>query len=132
MLVVDASAAMSWCFEDEFDARAEAWLEHVRAEGALIPPLWFSEVTNALLMAERRGRTTQAKTARYVEVLEDLPLEVIESDPDMADVVHHARQFGLTTYDATYLLIAMQSGLALATRDAALTRAAEAAGVRLA
>lgn len=131
MLVIDASAALTWCFEDEFDESAAALLEEVLADGALVPPLWFEEVANALLAAERRGRIPEATTARYTAILDGLPLEITESDPTTSQLVNTARTYGLTTYDALYLITAMESGSALATRDAALAEAAARAGVRV-
>lgn len=129
MIVVDASAALAWCFEDEFDERAADLLQEVIADGALVPPLWFVEVTSALLMAERRGRTPQAKTTRYAATLDGLPIEVTESDPSLPRLIDTARTHGLTTYDALYLNTAMESGYPLATRDAALADAARRVGV---
>lgn len=131
MIVVDASAALAWCFEDEYDDAAGAVLDDVLADGGLVPPLWFEEVSNALLAAERRGRLSEAMTARYAAVLDDLPLEVTESDPSTAQLVNTARSYDLTTYDALYLITAMESGLPLATRDAALIEAAHRAGVQV-
>lgn len=49
----------------------------------------------------------------------------------MRDVVAVARERGLTAYDATYLVLAMQHGIPLATGDAGLTDAARQAGVPL-
>ncbi len=132
MLVLDASAAIGIALDELPPHEAESLLREIREDGALVPPLWDQEVGNALLVAERRGRITQAETTQGIELLDSLPIEVNETDPELMSLVNTARQFGLTTYDATYLLIAMQSGLKLATRDAALNRAAEAAGVTLA
>lgn len=131
MLVLDASAAIGIALDELPPHEAESLLREIREDGALVPPLWDQEVGNALLVAERRGRITQAETTQGIELLDSLPIEVHEIDPELISLVNTARQFGLTTYDATYLLIAMQSGFALATRDAALSRAAEEAGVRV-
>lgn len=129
MVVVDASAALAWCFEDEHDDAADALLDEVVADGALVPPLWFEEIANALLVAERRARLSAARAAQLVSVLESLPLEITEDDPSLGSLVQVGREHGLTAYDATYLVTALQSGCPLATRDAALAAAARRAGV---
>jgi len=42
-----------------------------------------------------------------------------------------AREYGLSVYDGTYLDLAMQQGMPLATRDKALIKAAKKAGVTI-
>ena len=46
-------------------------------------------------------------------------------------IVTLGRRYMLSGYDAAYLELALRTGLPLATRDAALVRAAKAAGVAL-
>lgn len=130
-VVLDASMALSWCFEDEWTPDSDAVLERVRRDGAVVPPLWDLEVANVLVVAERRGRASRADTERLVSLLQQLPIEMSEHDPDVGDVVATARDHGLSAYDACYLLVAMRSGCPLATRDEALAGAASRAGVAL-
>ncbi len=131
-VVLDASMALSWCFEDEWTGRSDSVLETVRQDGAVVPPLWDLELANVLVGAERRGRTSRADTERLVSLLQQLPIEMSEHDPDVTDVVAAARDYGLTAYDACYLVLAMRSGLPLATLDERLADAAGRAGVTLA
>lgn len=130
-LVIDASIAMAWCFEDEYTPVADAVLARVLQEGAVVPPLWGSEVTNVLLVAERRHRTTPADTSRFIALLDSLPLEQADHEPSKEQVAALARTHGLTAYDACYLATAMLHGYPLATLDGALAKAATAAGVSL-
>ena len=55
----------------------------------------------------------------------------LDRAPNEADVLSLARRHQLTVYDAAYLELARRDGLALATLDAALQRAARAEGVGL-
>ncbi|MFA6038028.1 MAG: type II toxin-antitoxin system VapC family toxin [Legionellales bacterium] len=62
--------------------------------------------------------------------------ENIEIDQEMSARASHeifslASAQGLTTYDATYLDLAMRLGLPLATRDQALIAAANRVGVQI-
>ena len=43
--VIDASAVLAWCFEDEGGAEADALIEQVAADGATVPVLfsWRAE-----------------------------------------------------------------------------------------
>jgi predicted nucleic acid-binding protein len=129
--VLDASMALSWCFEDETTSETEAVLDQLGKDHAIVPSLWELEITNALLVAERRGRLTEAQTTRYVSLLAALPINVDTSGPAMTTLLALGRQHGLSSYDASYLVLAERDGLALATLDDKLRRAANTAGVVL-
>src|SRR6185437_4022074 len=51
-----ASVAVAWCFEDEATDEMDALLDRAQREGAMVPALWVWETSNALLIAQRRGR----------------------------------------------------------------------------
>lgn len=134
--VVDASVAAAWFFQDEPEPLADSILGRLRdgATTAVAPAIWPAEVVNALLVAERRGRTTDARTDRFVTDLADLPIAVETADAGLVGgrVLTLARRHGLTIYDATYLDLAFRLRIPLATLDARLRKAAEAVGVPLA
>ena len=130
--VLDASVALAWCFDDESTPAAWALLDRLHATPAHVPSLWALEIGNILLGAEKRRRITQARTVAFLGILGDLDIRV---DPDLPgrafrDVLPLARERRLTTYDATYLELAMRLGLPLATKDKALARAAAALHVK--
>jgi predicted nucleic acid-binding protein len=131
--VLDASVALSWCFKDEASEQTDAMLDHVRTFGALVPGLWFLEVGNVLLQAERRGRIAPADVFVRLELISALPIAVDQMSVAAAwdEVLALARTHRLTTYDASYLELAMRRGLKLFTRDAALAAAAGMVGVDL-
>jgi predicted nucleic acid-binding protein len=132
MLVLDASVALGWCFEDEGPGSIMV-LQALRTDEAIVPSIWPLEVGNALLVGERRGRLTSADARRFVELLRGLPitLDLETGDRGLADVLAVARERGLTTYDAAYLELAMRLGIPLATADERLVAAAAAEGVAL-
>ena len=126
--VLDASVALAWCFNDESTPAAWALLDRLRTAPAHVPALWALEVGNILLGAERHRRITQARAVEFLGILGELD---IRADPDLPgrafrDVLPLAREQRLTTYDASYLELAMRLGLPLATKDTALLRAATA------
>ena len=131
--VLDCSVAMSWCFEDECDAYADAVLGALGKTEAIVPAIWPLEVANVLLVAERGKRLTKADTVRFVELLGGLPIVVewMSGESALAGVLANGREFRLSAYDAAYLELAMRQGLALATRDKALRAASRKGGVRL-
>lgn len=129
-VVLDASMALSWCLPDE--RSSEGALRRVQDEGAVAPSLWRLEIANALAVAERRGRLTEAQSARAQSLLGRLPLTIVVDVPPVSDLVATAIRHELSAYDASYLMLALERGLALATGDSRLRQAAEAAGIRLA
>jgi predicted nucleic acid-binding protein len=129
-LVVDASTALSWFFEDERDDASVAALRHIEANGAAVPPLWSIEIAHVLVKNERRGCITAEQTATILEYLRALPFLVeTGSDAPAFPQVTYARRFSLSAYDAAYLDLAVRFGLRLATRDERLAGAARALDV---
>lgn len=125
--VVDNSIVMSWCFEDEGNSYAEAVLESLEAGEAFVPAIWPLEVGNVLLVAERKKRLSQASVVRFLTLLGGLPISVEQETPErmLREIVSLAREHGLSTYDASYLDLAMRLDLPLATQDASLVKAAK-------
>lgn len=132
-IVLDASITMSWCFEDEADALSDRALQVVRDEGALVPVIWPAEILNALLSSERRRRITSDDSARFLDLLQSLPIETAETEAGhfSQSWLWLARAHRLTAYDAMYLRLAQQRSIPLASKDDALRKAAPAAAVEL-
>ncbi|MFA5787851.1 MAG: type II toxin-antitoxin system VapC family toxin [Actinomycetota bacterium] len=124
--VLDACVTLAWCFEDEGSGYADAVLGSLEADTALVPPVWPLEVANGLSVAERRGRLGSADVSRFVELLPALPITVEEASLARAlgPILDLARSEGLSSYDASYLELAMREGLPLATLDTKIKAAA--------
>jgi predicted nucleic acid-binding protein len=62
-----------------------------------------------------------------IALLSQLPIEVGPSNPDRIfhDILPLARQYQLTSYDASYLELAIHKGLPIASLDKALIKAAQ-------
>lgn len=129
--VVDASVTLAWCFEDEANPQTEALLDRLSDDTAVVPSLWELEVSNVLLLGERRGRLSESQTARFVALLGQLPILVDSGSVDMEAVLAVGRHHALTAYDAAYLVLAEREGVPLATLDNKLRNAARAVGVKL-
>lgn len=125
-LVLDASVALSWCFEDETSADLDAIGHRVVARGALVPTLWRLEVANGLEVAGRRGRIAAPDIAARLDWLGALPIDEDAETSKRAwrEILALAQLEGLTLYDAAYLELAIRAGLPLATADRRLARAA--------
>jgi predicted nucleic acid-binding protein len=125
--VVDNSIVMAWCFEDEGNGYAETVLESLASAEAFVPAIWPLEGGNVLLVAERKRRLSQASVVRFLELVGGLPITVEQETPErmLKEIVSLAREQGLSTYDASYLDLAMRLDLPLATQDTSLSKAAK-------
>jgi predicted nucleic acid-binding protein len=132
-IVIDASVALAWCFPDEASEYADGILIALEGHAILVPALWSVEITNAVLVAERRKRIKQPEIRRFVELLDGLTVlmdsqSVTES---VSNILPIAREYGLSAYDAAYLDVAIRHGAPLATLDNKLQRAGEKAGIEI-
>jgi predicted nucleic acid-binding protein len=126
-LVLDASMAIAWLFDDQRTAAAHTVMLRVVAEGAVVPALWRLEVANVLRNAVRRGRCDEIFADRSLARLGRL---AILSDEDTDRQAWGAtrllsREENLTLYDAAYLELALRKRMPLASCDTALIAAAE-------
>lgn len=127
ILVIDNSVVMSWCFKDESNEYADMVLNSLQRSNAVVPPIWPLEVVNVLLVAERTKRLSEADSMRFLTLLNQLPITVEEgqSEEMMLRTLSLAREYGLSSYDASYLDLAMRRGLPIATFDKGLRAAAQ-------
>jgi len=130
--VIDSSIALAWALPDETSKEAERFLSRVSIQSVLwVPALWWYEVANALLMAQRRKRLTEAGRIRLMELYRKLPIRTdMMLDSDIMWRFHTlALEYNLSAYDAAYLELAQRRGLGLATVDHHLHGAAQKAGI---
>jgi predicted nucleic acid-binding protein len=127
--VLDASIVLDWALEER-RAAAEAARQRLIGDTALVPSLWWFEVRNGLVIAERRRRTSAEISAAFLRQLAGFPV-VIAPLSDETALLTLARRHGLTAYDAAYLELALRDGLDLATLDTELADAARAEGISL-
>jgi len=129
--VLDSSVTMAWVLRDEQSAQANATLEQVASIGGVAPALWWVEVRNVLVIAERRERLTPEDTEVALQALDALGVH-LDHTPDNASLFRLARTHGLSAYDALYLELAVRQQRPLATLDHKLRAAAQAEGITLA
>jgi len=133
VFVLDASVALAWCFEDQGTPFTDSVLDRLSDERAIAPGIWPLEVANVLAEAQRRGRLAPADTARLVQLLRSLPIEIESSSLDdvLGEIFSLAVDQELTSYDAAYLALSMRHGVPLASLDAGVRRASGRLGVTL-
>ena len=128
--VVDCSVTMAWVLGNESSAVADSTLELVTAHGGFAPSLWWVEVRNVLLTAERKGRLMPEDTSVALRAIEALGIR-LDHAPDGGALLRLARTHGLTGYDAMYLELSVRQQRPLATLDRKLNAAAQLEGLEL-
>jgi predicted nucleic acid-binding protein len=134
--VLDASVTMSWLLADAkpIDNRyAGSVLASLAGNDttAGVPVIWSLEVANVVARAEAKGLVTEAQSEAFLEMLAGIHIR-----PDAAtfprafvETLSLARRYRLSSYDASYLELALRLGLPLATLDSSLLKAAKKAGI---
>jgi predicted nucleic acid-binding protein len=128
--VIDASIIAAFAFEETDDPRPIMAIDALNFGEAMTPALFYFEVRNALVVGERRGRSTPSRSSDFLRDLAALPIRIVPL-PDSDAIMRLSRKRGLSVYDAAYLEVACRERLPLATLDRALERAAAAEGVPL-
>ena len=133
-IVIDAAAAMAAILPQRHSEAARTLLLRIAEDGAIVPAVWHLEVGNIVLAAERRKILDASQRTEILRHLASLP---IVTDAETAPrawthILALARDYALSLHDAAYLELALRRQLPLATFDASLLRAAEAAGARAA
>ena len=132
-LVVDASVAISWVAESQRSDATEQIKSAVLAGSRIVvPTFWGWELANALLQLFQRRRLTRPEWEQARRLMLKVPVEFDDESAvnALAQASGLAAQLRLTVYDAAYIETAHRRGLPLASRDAALNKAARRYGVQ--
>ena len=130
--VADASVGIAWSVISQATPATEQLLDRIETGTPfVVPALWPFEVANALLILLRRKRLSPDDFARARVELGGMTPLIDDEGPRLAwnEIAGLAERFGLTIY-AALMELAIRRGLALASRDTALTDAARLCDVK--
>jgi predicted nucleic acid-binding protein len=135
-LVLDVSSTLAFLLKDEFSTAAIHVLTgFVRGSEKylLVPGHFWIELTNGLLMAERRSRASRKEIAEALDFIFALSINTDDETNRRcsSESLSLAREHDLTLYDAAYLELAIRRQADLATLDKALVRAAKSVGIQV-
>lgn len=136
VFVLDNSVSMRWILASEKSADqkyAENVLESMKDANALTPNLWRLEAINVLLGAEKRGEVNLGEIERFISQLENLPIHVdsLTAHQAFSRTLVLSRAYKISSYDASYLELAMREGIPLASLDKKLIKAAKKTDVEI-
>jgi len=131
--IIDCSMTMAWFFPDEATSATQQIQDRLIHEAVIVPSLWYLEVTNVLAMAEKRKRTTATDSTQFLQQLQKFDIQRDDSWQMRAfdHLLPLCRKHGLTSYDASYLDLALRCQLPLASLDIDLRKAAKTLGIPL-
>lgn len=123
-LVVDASAGLKLLRDEpgRAEVRQHIRVRSVSGEPVLVPPLFWLEIINVLAT---RQRYPSGAVVEAVYELEQVGIATADvGRPGVLAVIDAVGRFGLTAYDAAYLVLAESVDAPLLTADARLGWAA--------
>lgn len=131
--VLDTSVAMRWVLGGGMPREtklASDVLASLKAATAVVPGLFWFEVTSVLRQSEKAGVLVEADIEAFIAALlgADIATETSEPQRALRAALELARRHNLSPYDAAFLELALRQALPLATLDAGLSRAARRAG----
>ena len=136
LCLIDASTTLAWIFNETDSSgkgRGSALQQQLVGLDLVAPWLWRIEIVNVVLKRERQKKLTQAQGTQLLQAIEALGVEIVGEpiNQTMLAIAQSARPHQLTSYDATYLNLAIRRGIPLLTDDGNLQAAAKQVGIEL-
>ena len=128
--VIDASVVATWLLPDESTPEIEALLDRTPLDPAVAPDLLWHEVRSIVLTAIRRGRIAEPDMEPALHALSALAVHNGGAG-DGPTTLRLAQRHRLSSYDSTYLALALNQQLPLATLDRRLAAAARTEGLQV-
>jgi predicted nucleic acid-binding protein len=133
LIVVDASLFVAWLLNEPSHGPNDELWDILVADTLFVPSRWPDEVASALLKAVKNKRIEVSELEAIGEQIVSFDYGFAEPTPipEISRLARDASDFGLTVYDMTYLMVARDHNLPLATVDRAMRRAAAQLNIAL-
>lgn len=125
-VIVDASVVLKWYLDDEeYGQKAIRLLaKYISNElEILAPSLLEYEVINGLIIAQKRGRIKEEKIRTAIDGFVDLEIKLKNLSSYYPKVLYYCKIYNRSVYDASYMAMADEEGVALVTADEGLYNA---------
>jgi len=119
-IVVDASIILKWYLTDEeYGEKALDLLnKYISNELHLLAPsLLEYEVINGLVIAQKRGRIKEEKILLAIDGFMDLKITLKDLSRIYPKLLNYCKIYNCSVYDASYLAVAKEEGIAMVTAD---------------
>jgi predicted nucleic acid-binding protein len=123
-IVVDASVALKWIFDEPGSGAAVA----LRNDELIAPALWLAEAANALWRHARLGEITATEARERLSELSKAPVASLPIEPYLERALGLATKIGHPVYDCIYLAIALRHDTHVMTADRRFASAASQPG----
>lgn len=127
--VLDNSVVTAWYFENQATVYSDGVLQRMGGEVAHVPALWPLEFSNVLRKSISGKNISEARAREIIAQNDRWKILVDTTVPAPGDILSLSLAYGLSSYDAAYLDLAIRLHLPIAAKDGALSAAAVAAGV---
>ncbi len=126
LLVIDASVALKWVITESGSDEASALLTDLAddATSLVAPEHLLGEVGNGLRKRVAQGVLVAEDAVTALHAVAALGLEFISGPERWLRSLRAALDWGVTTYDALYVLLALDLGAELITADRRLAESA--------
>ena len=122
-IILDASVVLKWYLADEVNGQKALDLLNKYIGNdleILAPSLLEYEVTNELLVAQKRGRVKEESILSAIEGFLDLDIKLVSFSHLYPAVMRYCKAYGRSIYDASYLALAEIEGVPMITADQGL------------
>ena len=135
-LVVDCSFIMSSVLPDENQEKIEDIYYQISQNiyKVYVPAIFYLECSNVLLSSLRRNRIKEEQYLDYLNLLSLLPINTDKfcaSSESLYTIGNLAKKYNLSSYDASYLDVAIRMEASVATLDKHLIASCKRKDIKL-
>jgi len=129
--VLDNSIAVRWLITDQRTPYSDFVLSRMTLEDVYVPAIFCIELTSVLMKERNKGTVTASAVDTFFLLLDQFDLRFAKPKTDLQLLFRQAGTHRLAPADTTYLLLASERSLPIATADIRMQEAARRAGVPL-
>jgi len=103
-------------------------------QNVFVPAIFFLECSNVLLTANKKERLDAASYDECIKALYDLQFRVdsfSSSNHSVFTISHLAQKYNLTSYDASYVELALRLGVCLGSLDKQIVKACKDLSIKI-
>ena len=133
-LVIDCSFIMTSILPDELQLKVDEVYNQISNNvfNVYVPSIFYLECNNVLISSLKKQRINNSDYEEYLQILNQLPVTVdkfCSTSESLYSIGRIATAYNLTSYDSTYLELALRLEAKIATLDKELRNSCEIASI---